>query len=63
MQDAFAEIKNKLNIKEVIEHYISNKFKRDKINCPFHNDKMHHYQLNPKPIPLGVSVVVQVEMQ
>lgn len=38
MQDAFTEIKNKVNIKEVIEHYLSNKFKRDKIKCPFHHD-------------------------
>lgn len=39
MQDIFAEIKKRLKIKEVIEYYHSSLFKRDKCNCPFHNDK------------------------
>ncbi len=44
MQDVFAEIKNKLNIKDVIEYYLSTHFNKISVFVRFMATRTHHFQ-------------------
>ena len=42
------ELKNALKIREVIEFYSGEKFKNNRIRCPFHNEKTASFFVNDK---------------
>lgn len=48
MKNIFAETKNKLQIKDVIEYYLATLFNRNnKCRCPFHDDKNASLSIKP----------------
>lgn len=48
MEDIFKEVKNRLSIKEVVEHYLSVQLNRaNKCCCPFHQDKNASFSIRP----------------